>query len=107
VGVHQGYLPSLGVVDKQYPYRCRQKVDDWVEKVRIQLRANARDYVALFNEAINHPKSDFLPKSSGRSIIEIGEWRSDKEQYLASQQVASGVAEVKQIRMYLYSRAGF
>lgn len=85
----------------------RQKVDCWIDKVRTQLRANARDYVALFNEAIKHPTSDFLPKSTGRSITEIAEWRSDKERYLVWQQVASGVAQLKKVRMHLYSQAGF
>jgi hypothetical protein len=85
----------------------RQKVDDWTEKVRIQLRARAPDYVALFNEAIKHPTPDLLPKSTGRSIIEIGEWRSDEQRHLAWQQVASAVAQLKKIRMTLYSRVGF
>ena len=80
-----------------------QKASDWIEKARQQLRANAPNCVAMLNEAVKHPTAKLLPESKGsRTIVEIAEWRSDKERHLAWQKIDSCVARLKQIRDEIY-----
>ena len=78
----------------------KRKVDAWIAKVRQVLRSNAPDYVASFNDAVEQGGADRLypPNRHSRTVVEMGEWASDRVRQKAWQLAYACSLRLKEIR---------
>jgi hypothetical protein len=82
----------------------RDKLEALIKNTRTQLRANCRDYVNSFNDAVKNPYTDKHFPEKPRTMVELGEWVKDKDRVFAWRTTSACLNRLREIKKSIVSK---